>query len=332
MQNTGIRFTVVVTAHNEERHIEKTIHALSRQRGLGDGMLEILLVDDGSTDDTVTRAVASGCELLTVVHNEHRQTPGLTTRQRALDLGFRKARGKVILTLDADGRPPEDWVQRMTQPVLAGRADAVAGPVGFVSRSGWISAWQSCDVSYYLMVSSIVSRMGLAGGVLFGNFCFRASLYRDTGGFDALGMALTEDLQFGMAIQAMGAKLVYADKDCLVEFQPCDSFRSLVERTQRVSSGRFSPLAAVLTLIPLSLLLALASGLIMGGAATWSLLAIRYGLGVVFVAAAVWRLGRRTNWPAAFFYEPLVFAIAPAVLVRVLAGRHVTWGQNTYAR
>lgn len=332
MQNTDIRYTVVVTAHNEGRHIEQTIHALSRQQGLGDGGLEILLVDDGSTDDTVPKAVASGFELLTIVHNDRQQASCLTTRQRALDLGFRRARGTIILTLDADGLPPEDWVERMTRPVRAGRADAVAGPVGFVPHPGWISAWQSCDVSYYLMVSAIVSRMGLAGGILFGNFCFKASLYRDTGGFDALGMALTEDLQFGMAIQAAGAKLVYADKDCLVEFGPCEDFRSLVERTQRVSSGPFSPLAAILSLIPLSLLLALVSALVIGGFAAWSLLAARYLLGVAVVAAAVWKLGRHSNWPAAFLYEPLVFVIAPTVLVRVLAGRRVTWGQNTYVR
>lgn len=332
MQNTDIRFTVVVTAHNEERHIEKTIDSLSRQQGLGDGRLEILLVDDGSTDDTVTRAAASGSELLTILHNKHQQASHLTTRQRALDLGFRKARGEIILTLDADGKPSEDWVQRMTQPLLAGRADAVAGPVGFVSQPGWISAWQSCDVSYYLMVSAIVHRIGLAGGVLFGNFCFRASLYRDTGGFDALGMALTEDLQFGMAIQAMGAQLVYADKDCLVEFAPCEDFRSLVERTQRVSSGRISSLAATLTLIPLSLLLALVSALVIGGVAAWLLLAVRYLLGVALVAGAAAKLGKRVSWSAAFLYEPLVFAIAPAVLVRVLAGGPVTWGQNTYVR
>jgi|GEM_PF-2981898 len=332
MQNTDIRYTVVVTAHNEERHIERTIRALSRQQGLGDEGLEILLVDDGSTDNTVPRAVASGSKLLTIVHNDRQPASALTTRQRALDLGFRRARGTIILTLDADGLPPEDWVERMTRPVFAGRADAVAGPVGFVSQSGWISAWQSCDVSYYLLVSAIVGRMGLAGGVLFGNFCFKASLYRDTGGFHALGMALTEDLQFGIAIQSMGANLVYADKDCLVEFPPCGDFRSLVERTQRVSSGPFSSLAAILTLIPLSLLLALVSALLIGGIAAWSVLAVRYLLGVALVTAAVWKLGRRSNWPAAFLYEPLVFAIAPAVLVRVLAGRRVTWGQNTYVR
>lgn len=332
MQNTDIRYTVVVTAHNEEPHIERTIHALSRQQGLGDGGLEILLVDDGSTDDTVSKAAASGCEMLTIVHNDRQPSSPLTTRQRALDLGFRRARGTIILTLDADGQPPEDWVQRMTLPVFSGRADAVAGPVGFVSHSGWISAWQSCDVSYYLMISAIVSRMGLAGGILFGNFCFKASLYRDSGGFHALGMALTEDLQFGMAIQAAGAKLAYADRDCLVEFGPCEDFRSLIERTQRVSSGPFSPLAAILTLIPLSLLLALVSALVIGGIAAWSLLAARYILGVALVAFAVRRLGRRSNWPAAFLYEPMVFAIAPAVLVRVLAGRRVSWGQNTYVR
>lgn len=332
MQNSDIRFTVIVTAHNEERHILQTIRALSNQRGLENGMLEILLVDDGSSDATVAEAAASGSEILTILHNEHAPEPTLTSRQRALDLGFRRARGDIILTLDADGRPPEDWVQKMAQPVLDGHADAVAGPVGFVPHSGWISAWQSCDVSYYLLVSTSVSRIGISGGILFGNFCFKSSLYRDIGGFDALGMALTEDLQFGMAIQAMGAKIAYVRKDCLVEFEPCKNFRELVARTMRVSSGRYSVLAAILTLVPVSLLLALVTAIVIGGPIAWAIVAVRYFLGVALVAVAVWKLGRRSNWPTALIYEPLVFVIAPTVLVRVLSGTPVAWGQNTYAR
>lgn len=332
MQNSDIRFTVVITAHNEERHIRHTICALSDQSGLEAGTLEILLVDDGSSDATIAEALASRCEFLKILHHERGSEPALTTRQRALDLGFRQARGEIILTLDADGRPAKDWVFKMTRPVHIARADAVAGPVGFVSQPGWISAWQSCDVSYYMLISMLVSRMGFAGGVLFGNFCFKSSLYRDAGGFDALGFALTEDLQFGKAIHAMGAKVAYGDRECLVEFSPCPDFRSLVERTVRVSSGRFSVLTAILTLIPLSLLFVLLWAVIMGGAVAWFVLVARYLLGVALVMGALWKLGKRSNWLAAFLYELSVFAIGPAVLVKVLSGARVAWGQITYDR
>lgn len=332
MKISDIRYTVVITAHNEEQYIGNTILALSNQTGLEAGALEILLVDDASTDSTVEEALASGSDILSILHNETASKPELTTRQRALDLGFRHARGDIILTLDADGRPGMDWVSKMVEPIAKGHADAVAGPVAFVARSGWISAWQSCDVAYYMLVSMIVSRAGFAGGVLFGNFSFKSSLYHDCGGFDALGFALTEDLQFGKAIHAMGGNIAYTSRDSLVEFSPCRNFRALIERTIRVSSGRFSLLTAVLTFVPLSLLSTILLAFVLGGAAAWSLLTIRYLLGVVLVSWAQWSLGKRTNWPAAFLYEVAVYVVALGVLIRMSSKARIAWGHNHYDR
>ncbi len=331
MTFSEIRYTVVITAYNEERHIANTIRALSDQIDLEAGALEILLVDDGSTDATVAEARASGSQDLIILHNADASHSSLTTRQQALDLGFRRARGGIILTMDADGRPGRDWVCRMIRPIVDGRVDAVAGPIAFASRPGWISAWQSCDVSYYLLVSMMVARAGFAGGILFGNFAFRASLYREAGGFEAMGFALTEDLLFAKAIRARGGKVAYGNRECLVEFSPCPTFRSLVERTVRVSSGKFSMLTAVLTAVPLSLLCALLAALFLGAAA-WAVLAVRYVLGVALVMAALWKSGKLSIWPAAFVYEPAVFVIAPAVLAHVYLQGRVAWGRHSYGR
>ena len=329
---TEIHVSVVVTAHNEERTIGKTVGALVNQIGFQSGAFEIVFVDDGSTDATVERACEAGGDLLTVLHNDRSVQSRLTTRQRALDLGFRSARGEVICTIDADGIPASDWVVNMVRTIRTGEADAVAGPIGFRSPPAWISGWQSCDAAYYFLVSFVLGRLGYIGGVFFGNFAFRAELYSELGGFEELGFALTEDLQFGRALQINGHRLVYRGANCLVEFDPCTSFGALIQRTARVSSGPFSVLAGVLTLIPLTLLALLIGGLVTGEGLLWSLFGLRYIAGVAIILTALNRFGKLSHWPSALYYEPLVLLIAPAVMFRVKNGVGIHWGNRSYER
>jgi cellulose synthase/poly-beta-1,6-N-acetylglucosamine synthase-like glycosyltransferase len=319
--------SVVITTHNEAAHIAATLEALRQQSGLS--RAEVVLVDDRSLDGTAAVAEATGLPGLVVFHAAPDPTSALTTRQQALDLGFRKARGAVIMTLDADSRLPEGWLNAMTAPILGGRADAMAGPVGFLPARGQIGGWQSCDAAWYFAVSHIMTRLGLAGGVFFGNFAFRSDLYAKVGGFDAIGLALTEDLAFARALQAAEARLVYGDGRQLVEVRAAASAAALVERTLRVTRGRVSALSVVLTIWPLGLLLALVATLAgLPGAASWLLL--RYGIGLFLVILTVQRNGNPHSVRYAPFYEPLVLVLAAAALLRRLGRRGIVWGGRHY--
>jgi glycosyltransferase involved in cell wall biosynthesis len=86
---------------------------------------ELLVVDNGSTDDT--RKVAQECEI-----------PGLGVRYLyeprkgqcfARNSGVDAAKGEVILFTDDDVIPSRHWLAGMCGPILSGKADAVAGGV-----------------------------------------------------------------------------------------------------------------------------------------------------------------------------------------------------------
>ncbi|MEM6741754.1 MAG: glycosyltransferase [Pseudomonadota bacterium] len=320
--------SIVVTAHNEAAHIRRMLSSLSRQSG----SFEVLLVDDRSEDATLAEARAAELDNLRILEAAPDMGIALTTRQQALDLGFRAARGQVIVTLDADGIAPPGWVAAMAAPILSGRADAVAGPVTFGGggAGGLIARWQTCDAAYYLSMSSLISRAGLGGGVFFGNFAFRAGLYADIGGFAAIGPSVTEDLAFAQALQKAGARLRYADREVAVAVEACGSFSELVARTLRVTRAPFSPLAAVLTLVPLTLLIAAiwAALDLRGGSEA---LAIRYGAGALFAVWAVRRNSRSQAAVFALFYEPLVFVLAAvAAVARLRRGSGIEWGGRRY--
>lgn len=94
--------SVIIPAYNAEKYIEKSIGSLIRQTYR---QLEIILIDDGSTDNTgqIMEKIAKEDKRIRVFHQENK---GVSA---ARNLGIRKANGEWISFLDAD-----DWLSPTT--------------------------------------------------------------------------------------------------------------------------------------------------------------------------------------------------------------------------
>jgi glycosyltransferase involved in cell wall biosynthesis len=93
------RLTFFFPAFNEEENVEETVRrALDEVGGLVDGSIEVLVVDDGSTDRTreLADALAAADPRVRVHHQENRGYGG------ALRAGFANARGELISFSDGD--------------------------------------------------------------------------------------------------------------------------------------------------------------------------------------------------------------------------------------
>jgi cellulose synthase/poly-beta-1,6-N-acetylglucosamine synthase-like glycosyltransferase len=319
--------SIVITAHNEARGIGATLTALRRQTVPPDAY-EVILIDDRSTDGTADAARAAGHPSLTVHPGAPDPASPLTTRQQALDLGFRLARGDIVMTLDGDCLVPPRWIETMAAPIRAGRAGAVAGPVGFAPARGAVSLWQNADTAYYVAVSALMARAGFAPGVFFGNFAFRRDLYAATGGFGATGFALTEDLAFARALHAHGVPFAFTT--ARADVAPCPDAGALIARTMRIARGPVSALAVALALIPLTLILPTLGALASGSGALALAALLRYLLGAALIGAALWRHGRRDALAGALIYEPGAVALALAVAAARARGARLTWGGRGY--
>lgn len=328
---TAPRFTALITAHNAAPTIRQSLLTLAAQRGVAGEDFEVLLVDDRSDDGTLDQARGAGLPNLRTIRIDAPDGSRLTTRQQALARGIAEAHGEIVLTMDADGHAAPDWISSLTAPILAGRADAVAGPVSFRADRGWLGVWQTVDVAYYLQLCRLLNAVGLAGGVLFGNFAFRRDAYAATGGFEAMGFALTEDLEFSRALKRTGHRIAYVQGAAGMEVDACASWRVLIERAKRVSAGGFSALALVIGVWMASLpVLALAALVAPGWAGP--LLAGRYLAGVAFSALSLVQARRWRYLVAALMYEPLAIAIGVAVVTRLSGSKHVEWGGRRYER
>jgi len=123
--------TVVIPAYNEGALVEQSIESVAAAR-YPHGRLEILVVDDGSTDDTWTyiqRAAARHPGLVTAVQFERNQG-----KRAALAAGFRAARGTILVTIDSDSVIEPDALLAMAGPFRDPRVGAVAGKVAALNR------------------------------------------------------------------------------------------------------------------------------------------------------------------------------------------------------
>jgi glycosyltransferase involved in cell wall biosynthesis len=104
------RVSVVVSAYNEERHIERLIRSLQVQTLKA---FELIVVDDGSTDDTATRAERAGASVLRVDHAG--PAAGRNT-------GARAATGEILVFIDGDMACASGFLAALTGPVRRGEA------------------------------------------------------------------------------------------------------------------------------------------------------------------------------------------------------------------
>jgi hyaluronan synthase len=131
------RVSVVIPAFNEGPMVERSIRSVAHC-AYPKELLEIIVVDDGSRDDTFFH-----------IQRLRREHPGLVKlvrftgnkgKREALCAGFRAATGEVLVTIDSDSEIEARTVHEMVAPFLAS-ADigAVAGRVAVLNRGTNIS-------------------------------------------------------------------------------------------------------------------------------------------------------------------------------------------------
>jgi len=115
--------SIVIPAYNEEDGIaeiaERVLAVKPELKKIGIKRLELLVVDDGSRDQTVK--IASKIKGVTLIQHETNKGYGA-----ALKTGFAKAKGDLIGFLDADGTYPPEYFPKLCEAALHG-SDLVVG-------------------------------------------------------------------------------------------------------------------------------------------------------------------------------------------------------------
>ncbi|MFI1397849.1 bifunctional polysaccharide deacetylase/glycosyltransferase family 2 protein [Streptomyces sp. NPDC020681] len=193
--------SVLVPAYNEAKCIENTVRSLSES----DHPVEVIVIDDGSSDGTAR--IVEGLRLpnVRVVRQLNAGKPA------ALNRGIANARHDIIVMMDGDTVFEPSTVRELVQPFGDPRVGAVAGNAKVGNRDSLIGAWQhieyvmgfNLDRRMYDVLSCMPTIPGAVGAFR------RAALDRVGGMSDD---TLAEDTDITMALHRDGWRVVYAEK------------------------------------------------------------------------------------------------------------------------
>jgi len=164
--------SVIICARNEAANLVKNLPAVLAQHYRGkDGkpLFEVVVVNDGSTDDTATilqqlEAQHNHLKVVTIPQDADRTLPG---KKYALSVGLSHAAHDQLLLTDADCKPASsNWLALMTAPLGKGK-EIVAGYGGYEKTPGLLNAfirWETVHTFLQYCTYAMTGRPYMAVG------------------------------------------------------------------------------------------------------------------------------------------------------------------------
>lgn len=192
--------SVIVPAYNEAVGIEAAVRSIVASTH----PVEIIVVDDGSTDGTADIVEALGLPGVMVIRKENGGKPS------ALNAGLGAASHDLVVMVDGDTVFEPDTVHALVQPFADPRVGAISGNTKVANRGGILGAWQHIEyvVGFNLdrRLFDVAECMPTVPGAI-GAFR-RDALFRVGGVSDD---TLAEDTDLTMSLCRDGWRVVYQD-------------------------------------------------------------------------------------------------------------------------
>jgi len=194
--------SIVVPAYNEEAGIAATVTSLLASHY--DGDLEVVVVDDGSTDATAAIVTHLGLPGVRLIRQRNQGKPA------ALNHGIAVARHDILVLVDGDTVFQPDTLAALVNPMADPAIGAVSGNTKVGNRTGILGRWQhleyvmgfNLDRRMYDMIRAMPTVPGAIGAFRRGALAAAGWLSEDT---------LAEDTDLTMAICRAGWEVTYEE-------------------------------------------------------------------------------------------------------------------------
>jgi len=219
--------SVVIPAYNEAAGIAATVRSMATSQYRG--RIEIVVVDDGSTDDTAAIARRLRLPYVRVLSQANTGKPG------ALNRGIAESRSDILVLVDGDTIFQPDTLDHLIAPMAARDVGAVSGNTKVANRRGLLGGWQhleyvmgfNLDRRLFDMLGTIPTVPGAIGAFRRGALAYVGGVSTDT---------LAEDTDVTMALCRSPWRVVYAP-DALAWTEVPTTLRQLWKQRYRWSYG-----------------------------------------------------------------------------------------------
>jgi len=224
------KVSVIVPCYNEEAVIEKSLKSLIAQTH---PFVEIIVVDDGSTDRTLS--IAKSMEYSYKYKSLKVYTKKNEGKAKALNYGIKKAKGELILCVDADSRLDEKAIELLVQHFQDPSIGAVAGSV-YISNQD--NMWTKLQALEYIeglnMVrngQALLKSVNIIPGPI---GMFRKSALLDVGGY--ADDTFAEDCDLTLRLIAKGYKVDF-EIDAVSYTEAPENLLDLLKQRYRWTRG-----------------------------------------------------------------------------------------------
>ena len=348
--------SIVIAAYNEERVITSTLEHLIASNY--DAPLELIVVDDGSQDETAAVIEAF------IEKNKWRTNRSLILirqlnigKATALNRAVEAAQHELIITLDADTMVAPTALQELLLPFSDPKVGGVSGHIRVGNPQQWLGRFQQIEYEFAFEVNRRAQDLLGCITVLPGALsALRAAALREAGPLPT--ETLAEDTDLTLQLHRLGWKITYAPM-ALADTEAPSSIKALLSQRFRWAFGILQCLwkhrslllspgsgwlgwfalpsiwvfqIGLIALTPLLDFMVICSLFWGRGSAIWPYFCISLALDMSLAAVAVHFAGRSAwfAWralPMRFLYRPLLGYITWKCLIKAAAGSWVRWSK-----
>jgi peptidoglycan-N-acetylglucosamine deacetylase len=226
--------TIVVPAYNEGKVIIQTVRSLLRSRYKN---IEVIIVDDGSTDDTweIAQSLDAHYPKARAIH----QMNG--GKSSAINNAIAHANGEIIISVDADTIFPPTTVTKLVRHFKDEKVGAVAGVVKVGNVNGMVTRWQALEYTLSIAIdrnaqaylNSVMIIPGACGA-------WRKEAILAAGGLSH--GTLAEDCDLTLSVQKLGRYIILQDNDAISYTEAPQKISSLIRQRFRWTFGSIQAL------------------------------------------------------------------------------------------
>ena len=232
------KVSIIIAARNEEKNIVASLDSI-RVLQYPPELLEVIVVDDHSTDNTAV--LARGFGKVTVIT----QDQGIEGKKKAIEKAIKIATGTLIITTDADCVVGRDWLEAIVEYYELYKPKMIAGPVYFGAPKGVLGIWQALDFAGLMAITAASIKNGLPQMCNGANLAYEKEAFYAVNGFEGIDAVPTGDdqlLMIKMQRQFPGEIHFMKAPEAIVHTLPQPDFSSLVsQRLRWVSKSKVFP-------------------------------------------------------------------------------------------